>query len=89
MARGGRGGIEDDGEMRRLLVVHQLEQRVGEAVNRRGIAARRGADRVGGKSKMGAVNQRHAVEEEKGVFAIGHDRNLDGINGINGMVKAF
>ena len=72
VARGRRGGVEDDGEVRRRLLGDELEQRVGEAVDRGGVAARRGADRVGREGEMGAVNQRHAVEEEERVFAVGH-----------------
>ena len=72
MARGGRGGVEDNGEVRRRLFREQFEERVGEAVDGGSVAARGGADRVGGKGKMGAVAQRHAVEEKECVFAVGH-----------------
>ena len=72
MARGGRGGVEDDGEVGGRLLGEEFEQGVGEAVDGGGVAARRGADGVGREGEMGAVDQRHAVEEEEGVFAVGH-----------------
>ena len=76
VARGGRGGVEDDGEMGGRLLGEQFEQRVGEAVDGGGVAARGGADRVGGEGEVGAVDERHAVEEKEGVFAVGHTKIL-------------
>ncbi len=72
VARGRRGGVEDDGEMGRGEAAEKVEQRVGEAVNRGGVAARGGADRFGREGEMGAVDERHAVEEEELAGGFGH-----------------
>ncbi len=74
--RGRRVGVENDREVGRVEAVEQVEQRVGEAVDARGDAAGRRADRVGREREMGAVGQRHAVQKKKCVVAIGaHGRS--------------
>jgi hypothetical protein len=46
MPRRGRGGVQCDAKMRGLLIVQDVEQRVGESVKRGGVHAIAGADGV-------------------------------------------
>ena len=69
MARRGCGGVQSDREMRGLLILEDVEQRVGEAVERGGVQPIAGADGGFDEGKVRAVKQRHAVEKEE---ALGH-----------------
>ncbi len=76
VARGGRVGVEDDGEMGGRLLGQEFEERVGEAVDGRGVASGGGANRVCGKGEVGAVDEGHAVEKEESVFAVGNGKKF-------------
>ena len=51
-------------QMRRLLALDNVEQRIGKTVKRGSIHTFGSQDRPRGKSKMRPVNQRHAVQQK-------------------------
>jgi hypothetical protein len=65
VARGGGGGVENDGEMGGGLVGEDVQEGVGEAEEGGGVDAIAGEDGVANEGEVGAVSERHAVEEEK------------------------
>ncbi len=79
MPRGGCFGVEHDRQVRRREAAHQVEQRVGEAVDGRRVPPGSGADGIGRQREVRAVGQRHAVEKKKGVFAVAHDERWGSI----------
>ena len=62
---GGRMGVERDGDVRGLLLAKNFQQRLREAVNRRGVHALRRENGPVRKRKVRAINQRHAIEQKK------------------------
>ncbi len=67
MARRGRGGIEGDADVGGVLLFQDGEKRVDEAVEGGGVDAFGVPDRGLDEGEVGAVNEGHAVEQEKAV----------------------
>ena len=74
VARRRRGGVEGDADVARLLFFEDEQQRIDEAVKCGRVDALRVANGILDEREMGAVNQGHAVEQEKAV----HGRSLRG-----------
>ena len=70
MPRGGRGGVEGDSDVGGVLLFKDEEQRVDEAVERGGVDTLRVADRILDQREVGAVNEGHAVEQEKAFHGV-------------------
>ena len=67
-------GIEGHSQMRRIFLFENRQQRVDESVKRRGVDALGVADRRLDQREVGAVNERHAVEQEQALGGgFGHD----------------
>ena len=60
-----RRGIERDGEVGRLLVLQDVEQRLGEPVERRGVHAFGRQDRAADKREVRPIHQRHPIQQEQ------------------------
>ena len=67
VARSGCGGVEGDADVGGVFLFEDGEQGVDEAVERGGVDAFRVADRRLDQREMGAIDQGHAVEQEKAV----------------------
>ena len=61
----GRFGVKGDGNVRGLLVLQDVEQGVGEDKQGRAVDALRREDGPADQREVRAINQRHAVEQEK------------------------
>ena len=66
VAVGRARGVEDDGDVGRVVLVEDFQQRRGEHERRRGVDPRRGRRRVVDHGEVTAVGQRHAVEQVEG-----------------------
>ena len=74
VSRRGCRGIEGHSQMRRIFLFENRQQRVDESVKRRGVDALGVADRRLDQREVGAVNERHAVEQEQALGGgFGHD----------------
>ena len=62
---GRRFGVEGDGDVRGLLIRENVQQRVGKDEQRRRIDTFRREDGAADEREVRAVNQRHAIEQEK------------------------
>src|SRR5258706_15533503 len=65
MALRRRVSVESHGQMSRLLVADDFEQRLREAVEGGGVNAFGGEDGAGNQSEMRAVNQGHGIQEKE------------------------
>ena len=66
VAVGRARGVEDHGDVSRVILVEDFQQRRGEHERRRGVDPRRGRRRVVDHGEVAAVGQRHAVEQVEG-----------------------
>ena len=73
MARCGSRGVQCDRQVRGLLRLGDVQQRVGEAVERRRVHAITGHDGCTNEGKVRAVKQRHAIEK---IEPAGHARTV-------------
>ena len=64
MPLGRRLGVEGDGQMSRLLVLQDVEQRLGKAVQGGGVHAFGREDRAVNKSEVRPIDQRHPIQQK-------------------------
>ena len=58
-------GIKGNTDVGGIVVIDDIEERVGKSHDRRGIHALGGEDGIAEEGEVGTVNKSHAVEEEK------------------------
>ena len=61
----GACGVERDGQMGGLLVLQDVEQRLGKAVERGGVHAFGREDRAADKREVRPIDQRHPIQQEQ------------------------